>query len=68
MSEDPTVPCKYCSTQTMMTGTRMCDRCWHVDQVFMLNINLEVVRVIAKHHGYDLVDTWAGTNLRGRAK
>jgi len=26
-----TVPCKWCSTQTPMTGTELCDRCWELD-------------------------------------
>jgi len=27
-----TVPCKWCSTATRMTGTRMCDPCWELER------------------------------------
>lgn len=26
-----TVPCEICATQTQMTGTKRCDRCWELE-------------------------------------
>lgn len=26
-----TVPCKYCTRVTRMTGTRMCNNCWELE-------------------------------------
>jgi len=26
-----TVACKICGTQTEMTGTKLCDRCWKIE-------------------------------------
>lgn len=30
MTDLPTVPCTYCGTDTTMTGTQLCDRCWEL--------------------------------------
>lgn len=27
----PTVPCKWCGTETPMLGTKMCNNCWELD-------------------------------------
>ena len=33
MSDDePTVPCKFCSTPTRMTEMKMCDGCYEVER------------------------------------
>lgn len=29
--ELPTVPCRLCDKPTIMTGTKLCDRCWELE-------------------------------------
>lgn len=39
-----TVACMYCGTQTPMTGTKKCDRCWELDS--RIRRNPELARII----------------------
>ena len=35
-----TVPCKYCSTPTPMTGTELCESCWELERRIEMNLEL----------------------------
>lgn len=43
-----TVPCRWCSKETPMTGTEMCDRCWELDH--RIRGDLEIARKIFAHY------------------
>lgn len=32
--EMPTVPCSICTTLTTSTGTKLCDRCWELENKY----------------------------------
>jgi hypothetical protein len=38
--EKETVKCKWCSTETRMTGTKMCDSCWELEHRIEMNLTL----------------------------
>jgi len=40
------IPCKYCGIDTTSSGTKMCDGCWELSHIRMVNI--EVVAKIIK--------------------
>lgn len=35
MLQKKTVPCGLCGKPTMMTGTKRCDPCWHVERAVL---------------------------------
>ena len=55
MKESKTVPCKYCTMPTQMTGTHLCDRCYELETRIRSNTELadKITRSIKKEKGLD---------------
>jgi len=47
-----TVPCKFCGDQTLMLGTKLCDRCWELRTRISRDIDLakKIMAVVEKEN------------------
>lgn len=64
MTENKGVPCRICGEETLMLGTKLCDRCWEIET----RVQMDPAIAIHVLHTMGLWSTAKGWDLLSRIK